>query len=78
MDTKFLKNTMNHFDLIDIYKKKLTQNIHSFQGHMEQHILLRPEKTLKSSKEWKSCKLCPHTTKLNHKLTKIYLEKSHP
>lgn len=43
MDTKFLKNTMNHFDLIDIYKKKkLTQNIHSFQGHMEHLPYFRP------------------------------------
>lgn len=36
MDTKFFKNTMNHFDLIDIYKKKKkthTKNIHSlFKG----------------------------------------------
>lgn len=30
MDTKFLKNTMNHFDLIDIYKKKKTHTKYTF------------------------------------------------
>ena len=42
MDTKFLKNTMNHFDLTDIYKKnshkiyilfKGTWNIYHTLGH---------------------------------------------
>ena len=30
MDTKFLKNTMNHFDLIDIYKKKKPHTKYTF------------------------------------------------
>lgn len=52
MDTKFLKNTMNHFDLTDIYEKK-THTKYTFLSRARGTftILQAIKQTLKSSKE---------------------------